>query len=359
MSIRKTAARHLPSTGFGSRLAGSLGVLVTLIAAVIVTLIILLLLAEKPSEAVRAFLLGPFQTVYNLGNLLNTAGNLMLTGLGIVLAFRASVFNLGGEGQVYAGALAATIVGLALPSLGGFSGKLLTLTAAGVTGALIAGLSGFFRMKWGTNELISSYLLSAATILIVDHLITGPLDDPNSNLLSTPPVSEGYHLTRLLSPSHLNTALVLALLCAVGAYLFLFRSRRGYELRMCGLNPEFARYGGIRTPIYLLVPMLLSGGLLGLTGGASILGTYHRCIRGFSAGMGWNGIAVALIGRTHPLGVIPAALFYAYLDAGAKAATLYSNVPYEVAVIIQSVIFYLITAQGLYAFLSRRTGRTP
>ena len=357
MLLRKRIQKNLQSGNIKAMLVGPLGVVLILVVSMLSALIILIVLSDKPMEAVNAFLLGPFRTLYNTGNLLNSATSLMLTGLGIVLAFRASVFNLGGEGQVYFGAIAATFFCLVAPQWGGFFGATSALMIASLAGAFLAGVSGVFRMKWQTNELISSYLLSAAMILVVDHIITGPLDDPASNLLATKEISRAYWLPQLLSPSSFNIGSILTLLIVAGAFVFLFRTRWGYELRMCGLNPEFARYGGIRVGAYIIVPMALSGGLHGLAGGLSVLGTYHLCIQGFSAGLGWNGIAVALIGRNHPFGVVPAALFYAYLEAGAKAATLYAGVPYEVVTVIQSVIFYLITAQGLFHFLSRMKRR--
>jgi ABC-type uncharacterized transport system permease subunit len=123
------------------------------------------------------------------------------------------------------------------------------------------------------------------------------------------------------------------------------------------LNREFSRYGGINVSAYVVLPMVLSGALHGLAGGLAILGTYHMAVKEFSFGMGWNGIAVSLIAGNHPLGVIPAAVFFAYLDAGAKAAMLHSDVTFEIAAIVQSVIFYLVTAQALYSALRYRRRR--
>ncbi len=132
------------------------------------------------------------------------------------------------------------------------------------------------------------------------------------------------------------------------------RTHAGYEMRMCGLNREFARYGGINIRTYLVLPMVLSGALHGLAGAFSVLGTHGAAIKGFSGGMGWNGIAVALIARNNPLAVVPAALLFAWLDAGARAATLHGDVTYEIAAIAQSCIFFLVTAQALYGLARKR-----
>jgi simple sugar transport system permease protein len=128
-------------------------------------------------------------------------------------------------------------------------------------------------------------------------------------------------------------------------------------MRMCGLNREFSRYGGINVSAYVVLPLVLSGALHGLAGGLAVLGTQHMAVKDFSFGMGWNGIAVSLIAKNNPLAVVPAAVFFAWLEAGAKAAMLHSDVTFEIAAIVQSVIFYLVTAQALYGALRRRKVR--
>jgi len=335
-------------------LAGLRGLGVTLGLAFALAIACMLLLSREPLAAIYSFFIGPFTNRYALGNMLNTAVPLVFTGLGISLAFKSSVYNLGGEGQVYAGGLAATAVCLALPAANGYLGGLLALAASGVVSAILGGLSGFFRMRWNADEMISSFLISAAVILVVDYCITGPLDDPSNNLLSTYAIGAQYQLLRIFPPSRLNGSAFIALAAAGMGWLFLYKSQAGYEMRMCGLNREFARYGGINVSTYLVLPMVLSGGLHGLAGGLSVLGTYGASIKGFSSGMGWNGIAVALIARNNPLGVLPASLLFAYLDAGARAATLGSDITYEIVAVIQSVIFYLVTAQALWGLNRRR-----
>jgi simple sugar transport system permease protein len=311
-------------------------------------------LSKAPLKTVYYFFIGAFTNRYYLGNMLNSAVPLIFTGLGISLAFKSSVFNLGGEGQVYAGGLAATAVCLAFPVANGYAAGILAVAAAAVLSGAIAGLSGYFRMKWNADEMISSFLLSAAVILVVNYFITGPLDDPSNNLLQTYAIGPQYALVKIFPPSKLNVSVAIALLAAVLVYLFLFKSHAGYEMRMCGLNREFSRYGGIDVNRYLVLPMILSGALHGLAGALAVLGTYGALIKGFSAGMGWNGIAVALIAKNNPLGVIPAAALFAYLEAGAKAAMLHSDITFEIAVIAQSFIFYFVTAQALYRFVRVR-----
>lgn len=319
-----------------------------------IVIIMVFLMSETPGKTIYYFFLGPFTNKYYLGNMINASIPLIFTGLGIAVAFRSSMFNLGGEGQVYAGGLVATFILLQMPEAAAVSGIFLALLSSVVLGAVLAGLSGFFRMKWNTDELISSFLLSSAVVLITDYFITGVLDDPNTSLLTTPPVGEQFWFLPIFPPSNLDISLLAAILTAVGVYFFMFHTRWGYEMRMCGLNREFSRYGGINVSRYMVLPMLISGGLHGAAGSVAIMGTYHKCLKGFSGGMGWNGIAVALIAKNNPIAVIPAAIFFAYLDAGAKAAMLHSDVTFEIAAIVQSTIFFFVTAQAINNFIKYR-----
>ncbi len=331
--------------------------LITLGAAFLVMFLMIFLMSKTPGETIFYFFAGPLTNKYYLGNMLNASIPLMLTGLGISFAFRSSMFNLGGEGQVYAGGLAATAVCLAMPAAGAFFGITVSLAAAVLTGAVIAGLSGFFKMKWRTDELISSFLISNALIYIVDNFITGPLDDPENNLLTTSKIAKQFWFKNIFPPSNLDISIVFVVIIAVLAFFYLFKTHQGYEMRMCGLNPEFARYGGISVGKYMILPMLWSGAFHGLAGAVSVLGTSHMCFKGFSGGMGWNGIAVALIARNNPVAVIPAALFFAYLEAGAKSAMINADVTIEIASVVQSVVFFLITAQAIYNFVKYRKAK--
>jgi simple sugar transport system permease protein len=334
--------------------AGATGLALTLFISFAFVIALIFALSKNPWTTIYYFFLGPFTNKYYFGNMLNAAVPLVFTGLGMAMAFKSSVFNLGGEGQVYTGGIVATAVCLALPAANGWLGGSLAIAAALLAGAALASISGFLRMKWGTDELITSFLISGAVTFIVNSIITGPLDDPANNLLTTYAIGGQYQLSRIFPPSKLNIGALMAIATSVLVYVFIRKSHWGYEMRICGLNREFARYGGINVTAYLVTPMAASGALHAAAGGISILGTYGTCLKGFSAGMGWNGIAVALIAKNNPLAVIPAAIFFAYLDAGAKAAMLNSDVTFEIAALAQSVIFYLVTAQALYGIFRGR-----
>ncbi len=331
----------------------------TVAASFAAAILLLFAFAENFTEALRLFFVSPFGNTFYLGNMLAAAAPLILGGLGISYAFASRNFNLGGEGQLYAGALAAATVCLALPDGPPILVQALAALAGAATGAAIGAISGALKRSIGVDELISSFLVSAAVVLSVDYLIAGPLQDPSSNFQTTMSISRALRFPRLLPPSGLSSALPLAVAAALLSKILLDRTRFGYELKVVGQGGEFARYAGIDTGLYALAPMAFSGALHGLAGAVMIMGTQFKAMKGFSAGVGWSAIAVALIARNDPLAVIPSALFFAYLEAGAKSVMVGSNVTSEILAVVQSVIFFFITARvvQLPAGRGRRAAR--
>jgi simple sugar transport system permease protein len=338
---------RIRKTGFDVR-----GLAITLLASFAAAILLLLLFAEDFPSALRLFFLSPFGNRYAFGNMLAASVPLMIAGLGVSVAFASRNFNLGGEGQVYAGGLAAVLVCLALPEAPPLFVQVLAASAAAACGALIGALSGILKRYLDVDELISSFLGSAIVVLVVDYFITGPFQDGSSNFQTTLAIAPAVRFVRILPPSSLSTGLFLGLFISLVAKFVFDRTRFGYELRVYGQGGDFARYAGIDTGFYTLLPMGISGALHGLAGAAMIMGSYYKAMKGFSGGVGWSAISVALIAHNDPLLVIPAALFLAWLEAGAKGVMIGSNVTSEIVSVVQAVIFFLITAR-----FARRTLR--
>ncbi len=328
--------------------SGSSSIKATILAlssAIILTIILLSISSENPLHSISFFFTGPFSNLYNFGNMLDKAGLLIFAGLGMSIAFRAGVFNLGGEGQVYAGATAAVIVSISINFSWKYTGIIFALSIGILSGAILAGISGFLKKQWNTDELISSFLLSGVIIHISDYLISTPFKDSSSFLNSTVKIPENLFLKQLLGSSHFNISFIIAVIISFASFIFLFKSTIGYELRLSGLNRKFADYGGIPVKRNYIIPMLISGGLYGAAGSFAVLGNFHMGIKGFTSGLGWNGIAVALIAGNNPAFIIPGALIFAYLDAGTQIAMIHSDLSFELGNLIKAVIFFLITAK--------------
>lgn len=338
----------------------SLAVLIGILGAILISFVIavglIFIFSKQPLNTLRYYFLGPFMNSYSFFNMLESAIPLIFSGLGMAIAFKSGVTNLGGEGQIFSGAIVAVIVGSSLPGLPGLAGIVLLLAAGAAAGALLAGLSGLLKMKFAISDLLTSYLISSGIVYVINYLVLGPFRDPAKVTIQSVSIPSSYTLARFLPPSYVHTGIFIALAAAVVMFVVLRKTHFGYELRATGSNPQFARYAGIDTKRFTVLPMLLSGGLIGLGGATQIVGRTRSAFLDLTAGLGWNGIAVALIARSNPLGVVPAALFYAYLMAGARAAMINSDVSIELANVISAVIFYLVTAEAAFAFIRRRLG---
>jgi simple sugar transport system permease protein len=335
-------------------LAEFLGIIFSLLVSFIVAVVLIFVFSRNPGKSLYFYFIGPFLSKYTLGNMLEGAIPLIFSGLGIAIAFRGGVVNLGGEGQIFSGAMAAILVGSYFSQAPRVLGIVAILLGGAIVGSLIAGISGILRAKWNVSDLLTTYLISSGLVYVINYLILGPFRDPKQITIQSISIPSKFMLSKILLPSYLHTGVFLAIIFVFLIDFFLFHSHSGYELRTSGSNPQFAFYGGIRTKTYLILPMVISGALIGLGGAIQIAGRYQSCFTDLTAGLGWNGIAVALIARNNPLGVLPAALFYAYLQAGAQVAMINSDLTYEIVGIIGSVIFYLITAEAAFSFFRKR-----
>jgi len=323
------------------RIPASLPVLgICLITAALVILVF----SKSPMETLYYFLPAVVSNPLYLGEMLNTVVLLSLTGLGIIIAFSAGSFNLGGEGQLYAGALCSVLAARFLPDMPGFPGIIILLICGMAGGALLALISGLMKSLWKVDDLISTFLLSAGVTKVIDYLISGPLSDPQSYLMTTAPLPEKFRIPSLIPPSPFNISFIIPLMILPVFHYYMNHTRTGYELQITGSNSNFARFGGLNTGLYESIPLTVSGALHGLTGALVLTGTYFAGIQGLTAGLGWNGIAVALIAGRKISGILPAALFFAWISQGATVAVLQSDLSLELGAIIQGVLFLLISS---------------
>lgn len=309
--------------------------------------LIILWLSPSGSKAMEAFFLSPLRNGLLLGNALNRASLLILPALAIILAFGTGVFNLGGEGQIYLGGLTALLFLLLFPHMPILPALFFSWTVAALCSGLLALLSAFLK-EWGqVNELISTYLLSLGISHLVDGLITGPMADKSSYLMTTRSISEAYRLPSWHPPSHLNGSVMLVVILLLGFYLFLYRRQEGFYWRLTGMNPPLAEYTGASVLQIRRRALFLSGALHGLTGALMICGTYFMALQGFSGGYGWDGMAVALMAELHPLGLIPAALFFSLLLTGAENAHLQGYLGVNLEGFLLALAFFLLTSRVL------------
>ncbi len=321
------------------------------IALLIGALIMLATSVELPTiaQSFIALAKGSVGSLAALSETLTAAVPLVLAGLGIGLAFRAGLFNIGAEGQIIVGGLASVIVAFSLTGLPLYLHLPLALLAGMIVGGLYGGFAGLLRAGTGAHEVISTIMLNLIAIRLLDWLLRQPfIQKPGRSDPISRNILETAELPRLLSFIDANLRLhagLFVMLAAVGlVWWLLFRSRLGFALRMTGENPDAARYAGVRSGLSVVIAMTLAAGLAGLAGACQITGVLGRASPGFSAGIGFDAIAVALLGRSHPLGILLAGLLFGALEAGGRQMQVDAGVSIDLISIIQALIIVFVAA---------------
>ncbi len=307
-------------------------------------ILIIFFMSNNPINSLYQIFIGPISSKYFFGNTLSHCAPLIISSIGISIAYRTNLINLGGDGQIYFGALIANIVAINLVSMGKIS-IIIALICASIAGGIIAFISAYLKVKFDTSELISSYLISIAISYLTSYLITGPFQDINSNLQSTEKVQ--YMLLKILLPSSLSTSLIYALLIAILFYYIFNKTKFGYETKIIGCNKEFARYGGISISKNYLLSYSLSGALISFSGALYIFSNYQSVFKGFSSGLGFSALTIALIALNSPILIIPISFFITMINQGSIIAMQNSDISSDVALLFQAIIFLLISSKLL------------
>jgi simple sugar transport system permease protein len=324
---------------------------VAIAAALAFAALYALVASSEPRSALYSFFVSPFANRYALLSLLESAAPLLACALGAIIAFRAGQFNLGGEGQAAVGSLAAALAAEALAQRTGLPSALsiaLILAAAAAGGGLLAFLSALAERKTGAQVMLTSFLFAQVALIVSDWAIAGPLKDPGANLLGMRAVPDAFRLPLLAPPTPLSAALPISVALAAAVVLFTRGTRAGVEQRMLGKNPAFARAIGL-PPRIGYWSMAMSGALAGMGGAFLVLGQAGRAVKGMTGGVGWNGLAVALVAGSDGLGAIPAAFFFAWLDSGSRQASMLADLSPDASAVMKGIALFLITATAMRA----------
>jgi simple sugar transport system permease protein len=313
---------------------------------------------QEMLEAYKALLVGSVGSLRAISATLTEATPLILTGLCAAIAFRAGLFNIGGEGQLLIGGMCAVLVGFSFSGLPAYVHLPLAIIAGLVGGALYGFIPGLLKAKTGAHEVIVTIMLNYISYLLVGYLLKSALfqregrNDPISK--SVEPSAQMPALLHWLDPAmKVHLGLFIALGAAWFVWWLLFRTTTGFEFRAVGANPSAARYAGMSvTKVYILV-MVIAGGLAGLAGAGQVLGVLNRASPGFSAGLGFDGLAVALLGRSNPWGVVGAALLFGGLTAGGQTMQASTDVGIDLISVIQALIIIFVAAPALISAIYR------
>ena len=278
---------------------------------------------------------------------------LIFAGLAVALAFRCGLFNIGVEGQLGIGVLAAAWVGISLTGLPAPILLPLALLAGAIGGFVWGMIPGFLKARTGAHEVITTIMLNYIASQIVGFLLTGPMRDPSPTNVTaqSPRVAEAARLPFLLPGLHWGV--VLAFLAAVAVWYFLWKTTWGFEIRTVGANSSAAKYAGINVARNVVLAMGLSGLLAGLGGAVQVTGVNYRAILGFNVGYGFDGIAIALLGRTTPIGTVLAALLFGALRNGATVMQFRTQISADIISVIQAMILVFVAAEQIIRWIYR------
>lgn len=319
----------------------------SLAAALAVGAVVIALTGGSPGRAYLALLDGAFGNLNSVAVTLQKTAPLIFTGLSVAFAFRAGLLNIGAEGQLYMGALATVLGGIHLPGLPVGLHMAASLALGLLSGAAYGAAAGYLKARRGVSEIISTIMLNFLAIFFVSYLVQGPIAEPPGYFHQTASIEPSAALPILVPGTGLSAGIVLAVAGAVVLRLVLWRTPLGLLVRAVGHNPVAARFAGMSVGGAMVAAMAMSGGMAGLAGAVEILGEQHRLLDFFSPGYGFDGIAVAFLGRSDPVWVILAALFFAALRTGANQMQRVSGMPVALVQILQALVIVFVLAGGV------------
>lgn len=351
---RNTSAFRRPAFDWGTTVLQLLLPLAGVLVALLIGALMLVILKADPIAAYGTLLKGAAGSVSGITQSLVKATPLLLVGLGICIAFRASVINIGGEGQIIMGAITATWFPLAFSSLPGWVLLPATLILGFAAGAIWGFVPGILKARLRVNEILSTIMMNSIAQQFMYLLIRGPLMDPagvaaGTFLAQSARLPQQVWLPRLIPQTLLHAGAILAVVLALLVYFLLWRTTIGYRIRAVGLNPDAARYAGINVPYYQALSMTLAGGFAGIAGAIEVIGVQHRLLDGITGGYGFTGIVAALLGGLHPLGLIPASILFGGLLVGANEMQRAVQVPSSLINAILGLVVLFVSGSALWS----------
>jgi ABC-type uncharacterized transport system permease subunit len=330
--------------------------LIAVVAAFLVGGILILLIGDNPLQTYALLFGSALSWPVGISYTLFYATPLIFTGLAVMVAFRCGLLNIGAEGQLYVAAFATAWVGITFANLSPWLLVPLCFVAAIVGGGIWGAIPGILKARFGSHEVINTIMLNFLAVALVSYFIQYHYKAPGDPIMQSVPIGWGAHIARLgkfipaIPPFiPLNLAFILALVVSGLVYLFLWRTKWGYELRSTGSNPTAAEYGGISVRKQIIIAMTISGSLAGLVAINEVMGYRYRYYDGFSDNYGYTGIAVALLGRNHPVGVIISALLFAILQRGGIPVDAFTqHVTKDIVQVLQGTIILFVAAEAIF-----------
>lgn len=321
---------------------------IAILAAMLIGGLLILMIGIDPILAYRYFFYGVFGNAYGFGETINKFTPLLCCALGFSIAQKSGFFNLGGEGQFYAGALCAALAAPHMDGLPAAAAISLPILAGILGGALLSAIAGALRIAFGANELLTTLMLNYIMSYLIALLVSGVMKNPNSSMEQTVPIPESARLPVLLGSSRLHAGIFIALAALLLVWFLHQRTVAGFEMRLSGINPKAARYAGVNEKRSLIIVILVSGALAGLGGALELQGNQYKLMSGFSNNFGFDGIGIAVMGQYTPVGIFLSTVLFAALRVGTSSMQRGVNVPTPILYILQGVIIISVIVSNYF-----------
>jgi len=329
--------------------------IIAILMAFLAGAIVLLITGYSPLEAYSALMMGAFGDVFGIGQTFTQATPIIFTALAFLFAFKCGLFNIGAEGQLLVGGFAAALVGISFDGMPTFIHAFMALLAGALAGGLWAFIPAMLKAKLGAHEVITTMMLSYVAFYVTGYMVNYPYKAPGW-VAQTVAIAPSAELPRILQPTQLSASIFLAAILVGLTHYTLQKTTFGYEVRATGLNPTAAESGGISIKRGMILALVISGAMAGLGGAGEVMGVHRRFIEGFSPGYGWDGLAVALVGGLHPVGVLLAAVLFGALRSGGMVMNRVTGVPLDIVFILQALVILFVAAPMLIRYLLKRGG---
>lgn len=332
----------------------------SIFTAVVLGGIIIVSVGGNPFLAYYGLIQGSFGSAKALSETAVWATPYIFAGLAVALAFKGGLFNIGAEGQLAIGATTAALIGYALPGWLGFDLPAiihlpLVIIVGALAGAFWGGIVGYLKAYTGGHEVINTIMMNYIALNSISYLLNGPMKDPSpTNVIArTPLIAESARIAPIFDGLRVHWGFVFALVAAYLVWWMLTKTTLGFEIRTVGANPDAAKYAGINVKRILIVTMALSGMLAGLAGVIEVTGLNYRHELGFSIGYGFDAIAIALLGKSHPLGIVLASILFAAMRNGATRMQFLTQMPVDLISMLQALILLFVAADAIIRYMYR------
>lgn len=327
------------------KIFNGLRILLAIVIALAFAFAVILLLSAEPFDAIHDFVIGPVTTLRRFGETISKMIPLLITGCAVCFIFSANQTNMAVEGGFTVGALGATIVAVYVPVPNAVLHVLLALLVGGLFGLIACAIPAFMYIKFNAKPIVSSLMTNYVCMYIAVGLINHPMRDNTAGFNASYTFLETATLPKLVKGTSIHAGLIIGLIIVVLSYLYLYKSKKGYEIRVVGMNQDFAEYTGMPVKSIVWSSQLIGGFLAGVAGAVEILGMYTRFQYAANTGLGFDGIMVGIMSGYNPIMVPLSAFFYAYVKEGAAILARSSDIPVELVSIIQAIIIMLVVAE--------------